>query len=132
MHAYTISETQIFMKSQLDQLTDEMDGLAQWRKEESETLHDLVESAIIRLQNPPDCSKAKKLVCSLNAQGCGFGCIMHHGVQCLLTALATDRVLIFTDEPWGYSNYIVKNFFSPISSSCLDFKSKFTFIFIFW
>lgn len=25
------------------------------------------------LQNPSDCSKARKLVCSLN-KGCGFGC----------------------------------------------------------
>ena len=112
------------MKSHLEQLAAELDGLAQWRKEESKTLSSIVQTAISRLQNPPDCRQAKKLICHLDFGYCGFGCIIHHGVQCLLTALATDRVLILTDTGWGSGQFMIKSFFSPISESCLDFEGE--------
>ena len=117
-------DTQNFMKSQLEQLGD-IDGLAKWRKEESEKLSSLVQSAITRNQNPTDCGQAKKLVCHLNQKGCGLGCIIHHGVQCLLTAFGTGRVLFISNQTWGYNDrFVIKQFFSPISSSCSDFESK--------
>jgi len=109
------------MKSLMEQLA-EVDGFSQSRKDEFNKLSSMVQSAIFRLQNPPDCSKAKKLLCHLNQGTCGLGCLIHHAAQCLLTALATGRVLIISDEPWSYSNFTVKNFFSPISSNCLDFE----------
>lgn len=46
------------------------------------------------LQHPHDCSSARKLVCSLNAVGCGFGCQVHHAVHCLAHAVALNRTLI--------------------------------------
>lgn len=48
---------------------DEMqriDGYEQWRRQESESLSDLVQRRLTHLQNPEDCSKARKLVCRLN------------------------------------------------------------------
>ncbi|KAI4495709.1 hypothetical protein M0802_008332 [Mischocyttarus mexicanus] len=60
----------------LDRLT-KADGHEEWRKKEAKELSDLVQSRFRYLQNPPDCNKAKKLVCSLN-KGCGFGCQIHH------------------------------------------------------
>lgn len=44
----------------------EADGYALWREKESNDLSDLVQKRFKHLQNPPDCSKAKKIVCSLN------------------------------------------------------------------
>lgn len=40
-----------------------IDGYEQWRRIEANNLSDLVQSRIKHLQNPADCSKARKLVC---------------------------------------------------------------------
>jgi len=114
-------DTQNAMKSLMEQLA-EVDGFSQSRKDEFEILSSTVQSAIFSLQNPPDCIKAKKLLCHMNQVDCGLGCLIHNAAQCLLTALATGRVLIISNEPWSYSNFTVKNFFSPISSNCLEFE----------
>ena len=45
------------------------------------------------LQNPKDCSSARKLVCSLS-KACGFGCQMHHAMYCFIVAYGTERTLI--------------------------------------
>lgn len=44
----------------------EVDGYEKWRETEAYSLSDLVQRRIRHLQNPQDCSKAKKLVCNLN------------------------------------------------------------------
>lgn len=43
-----------------------IDGYEQWREQEAQSLSDLVQRRLIHLQNPKDCSKARKLVCRLN------------------------------------------------------------------
>lgn len=43
-----------------------IDGYEQWRQNEAEQLSDLVQRRLKRLQNPADCSQARKLVCRLN------------------------------------------------------------------
>lgn len=43
-----------------------IDGYEQWREQEAQSLSDLVQRRLIYLQNPKDCSKARKLVCRLN------------------------------------------------------------------
>lgn len=48
---------------------DEMqriDGYEQWRRQEAESLSDLVQRRLTHLQNPEDCGRARKLVCRLN------------------------------------------------------------------
>jgi glycoprotein 6-alpha-L-fucosyltransferase len=49
----------------LDTLS-EVDGYAAWREKEASDLSDLVQRRIDYLQNPEDCSTARKLVCNLN------------------------------------------------------------------
>jgi len=44
----------------------EADGQSIWRQQESEYLSNLVQKRLKHLQNPPDCTKARKLVCDLN------------------------------------------------------------------
>lgn len=46
-----------------------LDGYEQWRQQESEQLSDLVQRRLRYLQNPADCSQARKLVCRLNKVG---------------------------------------------------------------
>ena len=43
-----------------------MEGHDAWRAAESRALTDLVQKRLRSLQNPADCSKARKLVCNLN------------------------------------------------------------------
>lgn len=43
-----------------------IDGYEQWRRTEAESLSDLVQRRLKHLQNPEDCSQARKLVCRLN------------------------------------------------------------------
>eukprot|EP00092_Neocalanus_flemingeri_P056917 GFUD01067532.1.p1 GENE.GFUD01067532.1~~GFUD01067532.1.p1 ORF type:complete len:447 (-),score=71.32 GFUD01067532.1:21-1361(-) len=116
------AEEKLFMKSQMEQLV-ENDNFGKWRQQEADQLTSLVQSALIRLQNPPDCQNAKKLLCHLNKYGCGVGCLVHHTAYCLITALATRRVLVLSDEPtWHYINLAFKQFFKPVSSNCTDFE----------
>ncbi len=51
----------------------ENDGYAEWRQNESKALSSIVQNRLKALQNPKDCSSARKLVCNLN-KGCGYGC----------------------------------------------------------
>lgn len=51
--------------SDIDRLA-KIDGYEQWREQEAQSLSDLVQRRLIHLQNPKDCSKARKLVCRLN------------------------------------------------------------------
>ena len=60
------------MQAALDKLSRE-DGWQKWRVDESLRLTQVAQERISKTQNPPNCSKAKKLVCHLN-YACGFGC----------------------------------------------------------
>ena len=60
------------MKAALAKL-DRDDGWHRWRVDESLRLTHLAQDRISKTQNPPNCKKAKKLVCHLN-YACGFGC----------------------------------------------------------
>ena len=51
----------------------EVDGHAEWRLKEAKALSSLVQNRLTALQNPQECSSARKLVCNLN-KGCGYGC----------------------------------------------------------
>ena len=108
------------LRGQLEQL-GESDGLSAWRQQEAAALTSLVQSAITRLQTPADCRQAKKLVCHLSYEKCGFGCLIHHAAYCLVTALATGRVLVISDQPWYYSDIVIKRLFRPLSTTCTDY-----------
>lgn len=56
-----------------------IDGYEQWRRNEAESLSDLVQRRLKYLQNPKDCSSARKLICRLNKVKV-FDCF---GVYCL-------------------------------------------------
>ena len=95
------------------------DGYEHWRYKEAKDLSDLVQRRLTYLQNPEDCSTAKKLVCRLN-KGCGYGCQLHHVVYCFIMAYATERTLIIKSKGWRYHKGGWEEVFQPVSDSCLD------------
>ncbi|XP_060684839.1 alpha-(1,6)-fucosyltransferase isoform X1 [Hemiscyllium ocellatum] len=95
------------------------DGADKWREKEAKDLTDLVQRRITYLQNPKDCSKAKKLVCNIN-KGCGYGCQLHHVVYCFMIAYGTRRTLILESQNWRYSTGGWETVFKPVSETCTD------------
>ncbi|OCT66425.1 hypothetical protein XELAEV_18042675mg [Xenopus laevis] len=95
------------------------DGAGDWREREAKDLTDLVQRRITYLQNPKDCSKAKKLVCNIN-KGCGYGCQLHHVVYCFMIAYGTQRTLILESQSWRYATGGWETVFKPVSDTCTD------------
>ncbi|XP_024147470.1 alpha-(1,6)-fucosyltransferase [Oryzias melastigma] len=95
------------------------DGVGEWRTKEAKDLSDLVQNRITYLQNPPDCSKARKLVCNIN-KGCGYGCQLHHVVYCFMIAYGTQRTLILESHNWRYAPGGWETVFLPVSNTCMD------------
>ncbi|XP_064116313.1 alpha-(1,6)-fucosyltransferase-like [Macrobrachium nipponense] len=96
-----------------------LDGLGSWREQEASDLSNLVQKRLHALQHPPDCPKAKKLVCNLN-KGCGYGCQIHHVVYCFIVAYGTKRTLILKSRGWRYNNAGWEDVFHPLSETCTD------------
>ena len=84
---------------------------------------DLMQRRLQYLQNPPDCEKAKKLVCQLT-MSCGFGCYIHHVSYCLIIAYATERTLILESNRWKYSHGGWESAFMPLSEICTTAPGK--------
>uniref|UniRef100_A0A646QIG9 Alpha-(1,6)-fucosyltransferase n=1 Tax=Hemiscolopendra marginata TaxID=943146 RepID=A0A646QIG9_9MYRI len=101
----------------------DIDGLAEWRKAEHEKLSNLIQDRLHKLQNPEDCSKAKKVVCNLN-KGCGYGCQIHHAVYCLIIAYGTSRTLILKSKGWRYNKEGWETVFKPVSETCTDAQGR--------
>ncbi|XP_012276842.1 alpha-(1,6)-fucosyltransferase [Orussus abietinus] len=97
----------------------QVDGYNEWREKEAQDLSDLVQRRFKYLQNPSDCSKAKKLICSLN-KGCGFGCQVHHVAYCFLVAYGTERTLILKSKGWRYHKTGWESVFKPVSDTCVS------------
>jgi len=97
----------------------ETDGHDQWRQTEARDLSDLVQARLKHLQNPEDCSSAKKLVCNLN-KGCGYGCQIHHAIYCFLIAYGTERTMVLKSQGWRYNKKGFEEVFLPLSETCND------------
>ncbi|XP_066934358.1 alpha-(1,6)-fucosyltransferase-like [Clytia hemisphaerica] len=97
-----------------------MDGQQYQRDETERKLSTLIQKRLHKLQNPKDCSAAKKLVCSLT-KGCGYGCQMHHVLYCFMAAYATKRTLVIDSNGWRYSSKGWKAYFQPVSDTCTHY-----------
>ena len=83
----------------------------------------MVQDRIHSLQNPPDCSRSRRVLCKLQpgpgvADGCGFGCQIHHAAMCLAVAYATNRTLIFDSTSLQYNQKGFEGLFLPLSHNC--------------
>ena len=86
------------VQAALDRLRRE-DGWKKWRVDESLRLTHLAQERISRTQNPPNCNKAKKLVCHLN-YACGFGCQVRQ-----LTISCAKHICDFSGSPRGLLSF---------------------------
>nr|XP_045593700.1 alpha-(1,6)-fucosyltransferase-like isoform X1 [Procambarus clarkii] len=109
------------LQHDLRQLSEE-DGWSSWREREARALSELVQRRLHRLQNPPDCATAKKLVCSIN-HSCGLGCELHHLICCFMAAYGTHRTIVINSPAWSYSKSGWKDVFLPLSETCTSFSS---------
>lgn len=124
------------------------DGYETYREREMKELSKIMQNRIQHLQNPPDCEKARKVVCSINKGmyqpeqqtimqititdeeikyfvltydnilGCGFGCQIHHVAYCMVVAYATSRTLVLESKGWRYNRQGWDKVFMPVSDSC--------------
>ena len=107
----------------LSQLSDlsKYDGHNSWRIKENKELTDSVQKRLYFIQNPQNCSNAKKLLCSIDAD-CGFGCQFHRIVICVIISYATGRTLLLDTQNWSYGcdgDDVFEEIFQPISKNCL-------------
>ena len=86
-------------------------------------LTQLMERRINYLQNPPNCTQAKKIVCHLE-KTCGFGCQMHHVGYCFIMAYATERTLVLDSSNWRYSAEGWSAAFLPLSDTCVEARGE--------
>ena len=84
--------------SQVEEVVERL--LGGWKEVGTRELSALLGRRIHHLQNPPDCSKAKKLVCKT----CGFGCQVHHLAMCFAVAYGTQRTLVLHTDGWRYAS----------------------------
>nr|CAG4638342.1 EOG090X03KK [Cyclestheria hislopi] len=96
-----------------------MEGNEAWRASESHALSELIQKRLHNLQNPKDCSTARKLLCNLN-KSCGYGCQIHHAAYCFIVAYGTKRTLILNSKKWRYNRGGWEQIFLPISETCTN------------
>ena len=67
-----------------------------------------MQSHLYELQNPSNCTSARKLLCtSNNGNPCGFACFTHHLLHCFMVAFWTRRTLVLDTKGVGVCYDIV-------------------------
>ena len=92
-----------------------------WQQKELSELSQLVQQRLHKLQNPNDCSSAKKLICQIN-KGCGYGCQAHHVLYCFIVAFGLQRTMVIDSSGWRYSSRGWQGVFQPASETCVSFS----------
>ena len=77
------------------------DGAEVKRKVELDALEALVQNRFHQVQHPRDCSRVKRMICTLDMPLCGFGCLLHRMVQCMLVSYETKRPIMLESNGWG-------------------------------
>lgn len=100
-------------------------GMKEWRQGQVDKVSAMIKQRIEKLQEPSDCSKAKRLVCDIG-KGCGFGCQIHHVFYCMATAFGTGRTFIMQGNSWSYSRSGWNGVFLPTSQKCESYGTGFS------
>ncbi|XP_045593798.2 alpha-(1,6)-fucosyltransferase [Procambarus clarkii] len=98
-----------------------MDGADAWRERELQELSDLVQHRLHRLQNPSNCTAAKKFLCYMFA--CGMGCELHHIIFCFMAAYGDNRITI-PNPGWLYTRNGWVDVIVPLSETCTNFSRQ--------
>ena len=94
------------------------DGSEILRKAELDELSDVIQHRFQYVQNPANCSTSKRLVCILMPNKCGYGCTIHHLIDCMTVAYATRRVVLLDSAVWFADQQGWQTVFQPISGTC--------------
>lgn len=105
-----------FAMHEMEKLRD-LDGMSEFRRKKHEELSKEVQNRFHNLQNPKDCKKSRRLVCTLN-KGCGYGCQIHHVIYCMLIAYSSNRTMVVNSLGWRYSKRGWEGTFLPVSQTC--------------
>ncbi|BHF77608.1 Alpha-(1,6)-fucosyltransferase [Sparganum proliferum] len=92
-------------------LLEKISGWRGRRRQKVDALSSELRRQIARLQNPPDCRRARFALAELR-YSCGFGCAAHHMALKFSFAFATNRTLLLQHNDW-------KDFFLPLSNCSL-------------
>ncbi|GAU93909.1 hypothetical protein RvY_05772 [Ramazzottius varieornatus] len=92
-------------------------GVLEWKNDKAQQLSAVVQNRLKHLQNPANCSKARRLRCGIN-KACGFGCQLHHVTYCLMAGYALNRTVILDSKNWRYSRKGWESMFLPLSETC--------------
>ncbi|XP_071488665.1 alpha-(1,6)-fucosyltransferase-like [Diadema antillarum] len=101
----------------------QVDGYKANRRKEIDSLAALVQSRLRYIQNPHNCSTARKIVCRLRDE-VGYGCHLHHIAGCLIAAYATNRTLIVNTKRWNYAPNGWSKIFLPLSETCTSGRGR--------
>ena len=99
------------------ELLRDLDGMGTYRETMHRKLSNEVRQRLHKLQNPDDCKKARRLVCTLN-KACGYGCQVHHVIYCMIMAYSSNRTMVINSRGWSYSKRGWEGTFLPVSESC--------------
>ena len=94
------------------------DGDEKKRRAELDALSVIIQKRLDYIQNPANCSGVKKASCSLWNKFCGFGCMIHHLLNCVTVAYATRRAIVLDSKAWFSSQQGWETAFLAPSSTC--------------
>lgn len=97
-----------------------------WLMQESRDLSNLIRKRIYHVQNPKNCTSARKLICEMRLN-CGYGCHMHNLGYCLIAAYATERTLVVDPVGFKYMANTTKGLttvLKPFSDTCMSMSGE--------
>jgi glycoprotein 6-alpha-L-fucosyltransferase len=94
------------------------DGFDVIRAQEATEVKALILEKLEHSQNPRICENAKFLICANKSRWngspfCGWGCMVHHALYCLMGAFGSNRTLILDEHFFRLNRH-----FQPLSSTC--------------
>ncbi|XP_063884468.1 alpha-(1,6)-fucosyltransferase-like isoform X2 [Scylla paramamosain] len=101
---------------------DQLGKLTDWRQKEAAILTQEVQRRIHALQNPMNCSNAKKIVCRMSRDG-GAASLIHHLVYCIMAAYGSGKTFVLHSRGWRYSPDGWEVLFEPLSHTCVNISS---------
>ncbi|CAM1304726.1 FUT8 (predicted) [Pycnogonum litorale] len=82
----------------------------------------IIQEMFEKNQNPPDCSKAKKLVCRLYNKA-GMISDVHLLLYCFHVGIMMNRTVVFDSKQWSYTTNGWEDVFEPPSKTCLTYEN---------
>nr|CAB3247603.1 Alpha-(1,6)-fucosyltransferase-like [Phallusia mammillata] len=106
-------------------LTNQQNEVSKYKTQHVElaNIRDVVQKRIDQIQNPQNCSQARKLLCKIEPGIAGFGCLLHRIGVCFLLAIGSNRTLVVNMTMVTYPS--IKSMFEaylPLSETCSEWS----------